>query len=136
MTAQASTSITLPYPVWRARDLPFGSGVLSLPQRGEHALEMYAYNRASVDAVERFEGHDDTVKEYVWRRGGDGTQSSFWLTSTDRCTTTGNQDFQLITLSKDRSLRFWPISQDTMQACFRAFILNWRLTTCTTESWL
>jgi hypothetical protein len=48
----------LPYPVWRARDLPFGRGILSLPQRGEHALEMYAYD-APTDAppVERFAGH-------------------------------------------------------------------------------
>lgn len=61
--------IVLPYPVWRARDLPFGHGVLSLPQRGQNALEMYECNTGSKDPVERFEGHDDTVKEFVWRRG-------------------------------------------------------------------
>jgi hypothetical protein len=37
------------------------------------------------------------VKEFVWRRGA------------------GNDRFQLITLSKDRTLRFWPIDAETMQ---------------------
>jgi WD40 repeat protein len=63
------------YPVWRARDLPFGHGLLSLPQRGSDALEMWAHNtdmpHASVP-VEVFEGHVDVVKEFVWRRGGRG----------------------------------------------------------------
>lgn len=65
------------YPVWRARDLPFGKGVLSLPQRSETTLEMFAHasEGAGVDPdspVEVFEGHTDVVKEFVWRRGGPG----------------------------------------------------------------
>jgi WD40 repeat protein len=66
------------YPVWRARDLPFGNGLLSLPQRGGDALEMWAHKmeipRASIP-VEAFEGHADVVKEFVWRRGGRGKHS-------------------------------------------------------------
>lgn len=46
--------------------------------------------------VETFEGHSDVVKEFVWRQG---TQD----------------DFQLITWSKDRTLRFWPINAEVMQ---------------------
>jgi WD40 repeat protein len=67
------------YPVWRARDLPFGRGVLSLPQRGETALEMFAYGDGEVtqNSVEVFEGHTDVVKEFVWRKGGKGELS--WL---------------------------------------------------------
>ncbi|KAJ7738771.1 hypothetical protein B0H16DRAFT_1569705 [Mycena metata] len=45
------------------------------------------------EPVEVFEGHTDVVKEFVWRRGGDGTA------------------FQLITWSKDRTLRFWPVEE-------------------------
>ncbi|KAJ7739030.1 hypothetical protein DFH07DRAFT_983862 [Mycena maculata] len=117
-------------PVWRARHLPFGRGLLSLPQRGGTGLGMYALGGtagAEQDAedgrarereredgemgerdrewegadgdepVEVFEGHTDVVKEFVWRRGGDGTT------------------FQLITWSKDRTLRFWPVDPETMQ---------------------
>lgn len=62
------------YPVWRARNLPFGRGVLSLAQRGEAALEMYTQGETpDLVPVERFEGHTDVVKEFVWRKGGQGS---------------------------------------------------------------
>uniref|UniRef100_A0A8H7YBD1 RWD domain-containing protein n=1 Tax=Psilocybe cubensis TaxID=181762 RepID=A0A8H7YBD1_PSICU len=83
------------YPVWRARNLPFGEGILSLPQRGETTLEMYAKSDPHAP-VEVFEGHSDVVKEFVWRKGD-------------------QDDFQLITWSKDRTLRFWPIDGEAMQ---------------------
>lgn len=52
--------------------MPFGQGILSLPQRGETMLEMYARNDAE-RPVEVFKGHTDVVKEFVWRKGGRGT---------------------------------------------------------------
>lgn len=90
------------YPVWRARDLPFGNGVLSLPQRGELILEMF--HGADEEPVEVFDGHEDVVKEFVWRRGGRD-----W------------GDFQLITWSKDRTLRFSPVDSGTMAVCVTAY---------------
>ena len=66
---QPTLTINTTYPIWRARDLPFGHGVLSLPQRGETALEMYSPNDP-FEPVEKFEGHADVVKEFVWRKGG------------------------------------------------------------------
>ncbi|KAJ7292557.1 hypothetical protein C8J57DRAFT_1490063 [Mycena rebaudengoi] len=120
-------TIRTAYPVWRARHLPFGRGVLSLAQRGETGLEMWGLGGAPAggtaatptagggggsavgeggegygeegqeEPVEVFEGHTDVVKEFVWRKGGDGTA------------------FQLITWSKDRTLRFWPVDGETMQ---------------------
>ncbi len=69
--AQPNTVIHTSYPVWRARDLPFGQGVLSLPQRGETTLEMYAHEDPTTP-IEKVEGHSDVVKEFVWRRGGEG----------------------------------------------------------------
>ncbi|TFK18369.1 hypothetical protein FA15DRAFT_760641 [Coprinopsis marcescibilis] len=93
--AQPKSYIQTDYPVWRARNLPFGQGVLSLPQRGETRLEMYARGETPA-LVETFEGHSDVVKEFVWRKGG-------------------RDEFQLITWSKDRTLRFWPVTTDTMQ---------------------
>lgn len=65
-------SVWTAYPVWRARDLPFGRGLLSLPQRSGTALEMYAYEEPQ-EPVYTFEGHTDVVKEFVWRRGGLGS---------------------------------------------------------------
>ncbi|CAL1710706.1 unnamed protein product [Somion occarium] len=94
---EPTATVQTAYPVWRARNLPFGQGVLSLPQRGQTALEMW--NPAvSNEPVERFEGHSDVVKEFVWRRGSHG-----------------NDSFQLITWSKDRTLRFWPVDTEVMQ---------------------
>ncbi|KAJ7029772.1 hypothetical protein C8F04DRAFT_1115839 [Mycena alexandri] len=188
-------TIRTAHPVWRARHLPFGRGVLSLPQRGGTGLGMYAFGRCCFhffciesradlqsfgvytgpssartragsgasgasgqrwtrkrrreddsddddddsdsdradehartrnvrrarfddrgtadrygdgeaarwdsgwggdEPVEVFEGHTDVVKEFVWRRSEDGTA------------------FQLITWSKDRTLRFWPVEEETM----------------------
>ncbi|KAG6828743.1 hypothetical protein H0H92_006881 [Tricholoma furcatifolium] len=89
------TTIHTAYPVWRARSLPFGRGLLSLAQRGTSGLEMYGEGRPDAP-VERFEGHTDVVKEFVWRRGGE-------------------DEYQLITWSKDRTLRFWPVGPEVMQ---------------------
>ncbi|KAJ3484289.1 hypothetical protein NLI96_g5740 [Meripilus lineatus] len=89
------TTIQTAFPVWRARDLPFGNGVLSMPQRGDTALEMWSPDNLT-EPVTRFEGHTDVVKEFVWRRGDDSS-----------C--------QLITWSKDRTLKFWPVDPETLQ---------------------
>ncbi|KAL5521189.1 hypothetical protein ACEPAG_9112 [Sanghuangporus baumii] len=87
-------------PVWRARDLPFGNGVLSVPQRGESVLELWNYDDGRAP-VHTFDGHTDVVKEFVWRaRDGGGI---------------GDKAFQLITWSKDKTLRFWPIGRDVIQ---------------------
>ena len=95
---EAAATITTNYPVWRARNLPFGHGVISLPQRGDKALEMYALGGDS--PVHRFEGHDDVVKEFVWRARG-GEQADF-----------DDREFQLVTWSKDRTLRIWPVQRE------------------------
>jgi WD40 repeat protein len=68
---EPKTAICTNYPVWRARDMPFGHGVLSIPQRGETALDMWSYSNEAY-SVHSFEGHTDVVKEFVWRLGGTG----------------------------------------------------------------
>ena len=73
---QPKLTINTSYPVWRARDLPFAQGILSLPQRGDTALEMWSYHDEHVP-VHVFEGHTDVVKEFVWRRGGKGLCTLF-----------------------------------------------------------
>jgi len=98
---EPSRTISTSYPVWRARNLPFGEGVLALPQRGFKDLEMYG--NKSDTPVEIFEGHDDVVKEFVWRNKG-GHDQEF-----------EDREFQLITWSKDRTLRIWPVSEEVTQ---------------------
>ena len=95
---QPTKVISTKYPVWRARNLPFGHGVISLPQRGEKELEMFGMESSS--PVETFEGHDDVVKEFVWRtRGGQNPDFE-------------DREFQLVTWSKDRTLRIWPVGSE------------------------
>ncbi|GAA6036347.1 hypothetical protein JCM8097_001678 [Rhodosporidiobolus ruineniae] len=98
-------------PIWRARWLPFGDGVLTLPQRSDHALSIWGTGRSDeLEAkgerprpVVRFEGAREGVKEFVWRmRGGED------LDSDDR-------QFQLVTWAKDRRLRLWPINEAIMK---------------------
>ncbi|KAG9000661.1 hypothetical protein FRB94_005314 [Tulasnella sp. JGI-2019a] len=91
------------HPMWRARHLPFGYGVLGLPQRGETTLEMWTPDKPD-DPIWTAEGHTDVVKEYVWRsRGGNDRDHD-------------NREFQLITWSKDGTLRFWPIDPEVTKA--------------------
>ncbi|KAI8150329.1 hypothetical protein BJV82DRAFT_652492 [Fennellomyces sp. T-0311] len=95
-------------PVWRARNTPFGNGVLTMPQRTETTL--YLYNRATPTVpVHKFEGHSDTVKEFVWRwKGGNGAEGD-------------DREFQLVTWSKDQYLRLWPITEDIMKSVDHKF---------------
>ncbi|KIK52863.1 hypothetical protein GYMLUDRAFT_233211 [Collybiopsis luxurians FD-317 M1] len=102
-TKTLKRTIKTGYPVWRARSLPFGRGVLSLAQRGETALEMFSLESQNLNhgltelPVDSFLGHSDVVKEFVWRKNANNTA------------------FQLITWSKDRTLRFWPVESEVMQ---------------------
>lgn len=78
-------------PIWRARHLPFGRGVMTLPQRGDRTLSMWSKDHPEGGPVERFAGHKDIVKEYLFRvRGGSDSSSD-------------DRRFQLITWSKDQT---------------------------------
>ncbi|KAI9625264.1 hypothetical protein KEM48_008499 [Puccinia striiformis f. sp. tritici PST-130] len=90
------------FPVRRARHLPFGRGVMTLPQRSDHVLKMWSVNQLS-SPIASFSGHQDTVREFVWRTRG-GANSSF-----------DDRQFQLITWGNDRKLRLWPISTETLK---------------------
>ena len=93
-------TIHAPFPVWRARHTPFGSGLLAMPQRNDYDLHLY--DRRPVDSdqqpypmrmVHRFDGHEDQVKEFLWRARG-SVESS-----------TDSRDFQLVSWGADRTLR-------------------------------
>lgn len=103
LVTEPETTIRTDTPVWRARHLPFGQGVMTLPQRGDTSLSMWSKEHVD-EPVHRFNGHRDIVKEYLFR-----TQGGTDLTQDDR-------RFQLITWGKDQTLRLWPITDDMMKA--------------------
>lgn len=99
------------YPVWRARHTPFGWGILAMPQRGDFGLHLYD-RRLNEDTprdgfvrpAHSFEGHDDQVKEFLWRARGDIDDGI------------DDRDFQLISWGVDRTLRLHRIESRHLRA--------------------
>ncbi|KAJ5825264.1 hypothetical protein N7474_002402 [Penicillium riverlandense] len=102
--------IRTPFPVWRARNTPFGWGVLAMPQRGNNDLHLYSRRAGEgsnpdedLPLVHSFPGHKGQVKEFLWRpRGGvaDGID---------------HREFQLVTWGADRELRLHHVDPDILQ---------------------
>lgn len=84
-------------PVWKVRYTPFGDGLLTLMMhtllRGENNLMLWDRNDLR-SPVHTFYGHSDMVLEFDWRQ----------LPSTSK--------YQLVTWSKDLTLRLWTINND------------------------
>ena len=98
-----------PFPVWRARHTPFGSGLLAMPQRGDHDLHLYDCRidvvknfEHTVTAVHKFDGHDDQVKEFLWRPRGNVTEDIH------------DREFQLVSWGTDRILRLHKVDEETV----------------------
>lgn len=83
------------YPIWRAKHLPFGRGIMTVAQRGDTVPSLWAQDQLDAP-VARFQGHKDSVKEFLVRSRG-----------TER---------QLLTWSRDQTLRIWPISSSVIEA--------------------
>ncbi|KAJ3205825.1 hypothetical protein HDU67_008623 [Dinochytrium kinnereticum] len=83
-------------PVWRARFTPFGTGILTMPQRKDYDLTLWSSSNHS-DPVYSFKGHTDVVREFVWRVKDEPEPA-----------------YQLVTWSKDQTLRLWPVSGDVL----------------------
>ncbi len=106
-------TIATPFPVWRARYTPFGSGLLAMPQRGDHDLHLYDYgldegvgtkSPMSPTSVYQFSGHNDQVKEFLWRfRGTIGDDID-------------NREFQLVSWGTDRNLRLHRVGDDVLDS--------------------
>ncbi|KAL8790650.1 MAG: hypothetical protein Q9213_000498 [Squamulea squamosa] len=101
--------ITTPFPVWRARHTPFGSGLLAMPQRDD--CDLHLYDRRLVDQtqqlgsmpmVHRFDGHEDHVKEFLWRARGSVEH------------TMDSRDFQLVSWGNDRVLRLHRLDKEIL----------------------
>ena len=102
--------IKTPFPVWRARHTPFGSGLLAMPQRGNNNVHLYSQspsdpmeNFGELQSLHQFTGHQDQVKEFLWRSRGsvDNEQD--------------NRDFQLVTWGADRMLYLHRVDDKTLE---------------------
>jgi WD40 repeat protein len=107
-------------PVWRAQYTPFGDGLVTISQRMDNAIRLWALSHgdgddgangdvdvagagsgASVTAelVHSFVGHGDLVKGMAWRVR---PQTSV---------------YQLVSWSKDQELRMWHVDTPQLEAC-------------------
>ncbi|TKY88794.1 hypothetical protein EX895_002425 [Sporisorium graminicola] len=102
LVTEAESMIETRTPIWRARHLPFGNGVMTMPQRGDTTLSMWAKDEPE-EPKATFAGHTDIVKEYLFRTKGGQDRGS------------DDRQFQLITWSKDQTLRLWPVSDEQMR---------------------
>ncbi|OJD14827.1 hypothetical protein AJ78_04857 [Emergomyces pasteurianus Ep9510] len=98
--------IHTPFPVWRARNTPFGWGVLAMPQRGNSDLHLYSRKRSDDGGdpprVHSFPGHRGQVKEFLWRSRGtvlDGLD---------------HREFQLVSWGTDRELRLHRVNPEIL----------------------
>ncbi|CRG86227.1 hypothetical protein PISL3812_03230 [Talaromyces islandicus] len=99
------------FPVWRARNTPFGFGILAMPQRGDNDLHLYSRRRTDIHGpgeglplVHSFPGHKGQVKEFLWRPRGavvDGLD---------------HREFQLVSWGADRELRLHRVDPDLLRA--------------------
>ena len=103
--------INTSFPVWRARYTPFGSGLLAMPQRGDHDLHLYdrrldeeSGEKDSNASVYQFSGHNDQVKEFLWRYRGNVSDNI------------DNREFQLVSWGTDRILRLHQVNEDILDS--------------------
>ncbi|XP_075796784.1 GATOR2 complex protein WDR59 isoform X1 [Pelodiscus sinensis] len=89
-------------PVWKARYTPFSNGLVTVmvPQlRRENSLLLW--NTSDLNTpVHTFVGHDDVVLEFQWRKQKEGSKDS-----------------QLVTWSRDQTLRLWRVDAQLQRLC-------------------
>ncbi|XP_055010272.1 GATOR complex protein WDR59 isoform X2 [Boleophthalmus pectinirostris] len=89
-------------PVWKARYTPFSNGLVTVmvPQlRRENSLLLWSTLELN-NPVHAFVGHDDVVLEFQWRPQKEGSK-----------------DYQLVTWSRDQTLRIWRVDPQLQRLC-------------------
>nr|XP_060644035.1 GATOR complex protein WDR59 isoform X1 [Anolis sagrei ordinatus] len=89
-------------PVWKARYTPFSNGLVTVmvPQlRRENSLLLWNVFDLNTP-VHTFVGHDDVVLEFQWRKQKEGSK-----------------DYQLVTWSRDQTLRLWRVDGQLQRLC-------------------
>lgn len=89
--------------VWKARYTPFGNGLVTIlvPQlrRIDNSLLLWNITQFKTP-VHKFTGHQDVVLEFQWRSQKKDDQ----------------EDYQLVSWSKDQTLRLWRANKKTIQS--------------------
>ncbi|KAM3625977.1 uncharacterized protein V6R79_020733 [Siganus canaliculatus] len=96
-------------PVWKARYTPFSNGLVTVmvPQlRRENSLLLWSTLDLN-SPVHAFVGHDDVVLEFQWRPQKEGSK-----------------DYQLVTWSRDQTLRIWRVDPQLQMLCVSDMVDN------------
>ncbi|XP_065641638.1 GATOR2 complex protein WDR59 isoform X2 [Hydra vulgaris] len=97
---QSQGSINTGSPVWKARFTPFGIGLVTVQlRRGDNNIFLWKTSELK-SPVHRFDGHTDVILEFQWRSQHLGDE----------------EEYQLISWSKDETLKIWRIEKKTIQA--------------------
>ncbi|KAH8412365.1 hypothetical protein KR009_001464 [Drosophila setifemur] len=100
---RAEKIITTMSPVWRARYTPIGNGLVSIvvPHlgRGENSLLLWS-NSKQTDPICSFVGHTDVILDFAWRPNRESSN-----------------EIELVTWSRDRTLRVWKIDDNMLKLC-------------------
>ncbi|XP_060650843.1 GATOR complex protein Wdr59 [Drosophila nasuta] len=100
---RAEKIITTLSPVWRARYTPIGNGLVSIvvPHlgRGENSLLLWS-NSKQTDPICSFVGHTDVILDFAWRPNRENFN-----------------EIELVTWSRDRTLRVWKIDEQMLKLC-------------------
>ena len=114
--SKSNRTVQTDFPIWRGRYLPFGNGYCVMPMvGGENSVYMMDLNSSSEDMddsvsthsrsnssklqpIYTFKGHSDRVIDFLWR-----SRHTYDTMIDDR-------EFELVTWSKDCTLRLWPLA--------------------------
>ncbi|XP_013118277.1 GATOR complex protein Wdr59 [Stomoxys calcitrans] len=100
---RAEKIITTNSPVWRARYTPIGNGLVSIvvPHlgRGDNSLLLWSNSKQN-DPVCSFVGHTDVILDFAWRPNREN-----------------QTEIELVTWSRDRTLRVWKIDDKMLKQC-------------------
>ena len=97
----ATHSLKTAVPVWKAKYTPFGDGLATVivhMQRNDHSLFLWNYKHLDFP-VHSFFGHKDVILDFDWRKPH----------HTD--------DLQMVTWSRDSTLRIWSVELNTQYQC-------------------
>jgi WD40 repeat protein len=95
---------TTAYPVHRVRYTPFGEGLVTVSQKTDFQVRLWSLNNATdsqdIANINVFYGHTDVIKSFDFR-----------VTEAD------NKNYQLVTWSKDQTLRMWSFTVPMQEEC-------------------
>ena len=85
-------------------------------RRGENSLLLWSLADLS-NPVHTFIGHTDVVLEFDWKRNRQGIFGKFMahirhVSNMNICMFADDEDYQLVTWSKDQSLRIWRVDSN------------------------